>query len=95
MLGGRLNSSHLGFSSYGEEARPFYRLQTNATGIIFNNDDPYVVDGWVKRSPTDLTDTPSGPATGWWQLTEHRWLCLQIVTGVFTFRGGKGLTASF
>lgn len=55
---GELNSSHLGFSSQGEEAKPFYRLQTNATGIVFRNDDPYVVEGWVKRSPADLTDTP-------------------------------------
>ena len=55
---GELNSSHLGFSSSGEEARPFYRLQTNATGIIFSNDDPCVVEGWVKRSPADLTETP-------------------------------------
>jgi len=55
---GELNSSHLGFSSQGDEAKPFYRLQTNATGIIFSNDGPYVVEGWVKRSPADLTDTP-------------------------------------
>lgn len=58
---GELNSSHLGFSSYGEEAKPFYRLQTNATGIIFRNDDPFVVEGWLKRSPADLTDTPLKP----------------------------------
>ena len=55
---GELNSSHLGFSSSGEEARPFYRQQTNATGILFSKDDPYIVEGWVKRSPADLTDTP-------------------------------------
>ena len=58
---GELNSSHLGFSSQGEEAKPFYRLQTNETGILFRNDDPYVVEGWVKRSPADLTDTPLKP----------------------------------
>lgn len=58
---GELNSSHLGFSSQGDEAKPFYRLQTNATGIIFSSDDPYVVNGWVKRSPADLTDTPLRP----------------------------------
>jgi C-terminal processing protease CtpA/Prc len=55
---GELNSSHLGFSSQGEEARPYYRMQTNATGIIFREDNPFVVSGWVKRSPADLTDSP-------------------------------------
>ncbi len=55
---GELNSSHLGFSSMGDEARPYYRLQTNATGLLFNDDDPFVVRGWVSRSPVDLTDTP-------------------------------------
>jgi len=58
---GELNSSHLGFSSQGEEARPYYRMQTNATGIIFREDDPFVVKGWVPRSPADLTDTPLRP----------------------------------
>jgi Tol biopolymer transport system component/C-terminal processing protease CtpA/Prc len=55
---GELNSSHLGFNTQGEEARPYYRMQTNATGIIFREDDPFVVSGWVKSSPADLTDTP-------------------------------------
>ena len=55
---GELNSSHLGFSSQGDEARPYYRMQTNATGILFREDDPFVVSGWVKRSPADLTDSP-------------------------------------
>ena len=53
---GELNSSHLGFSSQGDEARPFYRLQTNATGILFSEDDPFVVTGWVRRSPVDILD---------------------------------------
>lgn len=58
---GELNSSHLGFSSQGEEAKPFFRLQSNATGLLFSDDDPYVVTGWVPRSPADLTDTPLKP----------------------------------
>jgi Tol biopolymer transport system component/C-terminal processing protease CtpA/Prc len=58
---GELNSSHLGFNTQGDEAKPFYRLQTNATGIIFRDDDPFIVKGWVKRSPADLTDTPLKP----------------------------------
>lgn len=58
---GELNSSHLGFSSQGDEAKTFYRLQTNATGIIFRDDEPFVVDRWVKKSPADLLDTPLKP----------------------------------
>ena len=48
---GELNSSHLGFTSQGDEAKPFYRLQTNATGILFREDEPFIVTGWVKKSP--------------------------------------------
>ena len=58
---GELNSSHLGFSSQGDEAKTFYRLQTNATGIIFREDEPFVVDRWVKKSPADLLDTSLKP----------------------------------
>ncbi len=58
---GELNSSHLGFTSQGVEAKPFYRLQTNATGILFSDRDPFEVTGWVDRSPADLTDTPLRP----------------------------------
>ena len=58
---GELNSSHLGFSSQGDEAKPFYRLQTNATGILFSEKDPFIVEGWVSRSPADLTDSPLKP----------------------------------
>ena len=55
---GELNSSHLGFTSQGDEAKTFYKLQTNATGIIFEEKNPYVVSRWVKKSPADLFDTP-------------------------------------
>ncbi len=55
---GELNSSHLGFNSWGDEAKAFYKLQTNATGILWSDKDPFVVAGWVKRSPVDLTDSP-------------------------------------
>ncbi len=54
---GELNSSHLGFSSQGEEAKPFYTLRTNATGILFSDEDPFTVTGWVKRSPVDILDS--------------------------------------
>ena len=54
---GELNSSHLGFTSQGDEAKPFYRLQTNGTGILFRVDEPFIVSGWVKKSPVDLLDS--------------------------------------
>lgn len=54
---GELNSSHLGFSTQGDEAKPFYTLRTNATGILFSDEDPFTVSGWVKRSPVDILDS--------------------------------------
>jgi len=58
---GELNSSHLGFSSQGDESKTFYRLQTNATGIVFSDEDPFVVKGWVKNSPVDILDNKLEP----------------------------------
>jgi len=58
---GELNSSHLGFSSQGDEAKTFYKMQTNATGIIFNENEPFMVERWVKKSPVDLLDSPLKP----------------------------------
>lgn len=50
---GELNASHLGFSSNGDENRPYYKSTTRFTGIMFSNDKPYVVDRVVRRSPAD------------------------------------------
>ena len=47
---GELNSSHLGFSSYGTEERKNLNYATNETGIIFSAGDPYKVDRVVARS---------------------------------------------
>ncbi|MBE0667680.1 MAG: PD40 domain-containing protein, partial [Bacteroidales bacterium] len=58
---GELNSSHLGFSSQGDEAKTFYKMQTNATGIIFSETEPFLVERWVKKSPVDLLDSPLKP----------------------------------
>ena len=55
---GELNSSHLGFSSYGGEVPgPQTRLQSMETGIIWNNENPYMVERIVKGSPADNIDT--------------------------------------
>lgn len=53
---GELNSSHLGFSSSGEEEKTFYNLKTAETGIVFDKNDPYKVDRIVPKSPLDITE---------------------------------------
>ena len=50
---GELNTSHVGFRSSGKEDDEYYGSRTLATGIIFSNDDPFVVDHIVSRSPAD------------------------------------------
>jgi C-terminal processing protease CtpA/Prc len=53
---GELNSSHQGFSTFGEdEALPF-KSATMETGIIFENSNPYLVKYTVKRSAADRKD---------------------------------------
>lgn len=47
---GELNSSHMGFNSYGAEERKNLNYVTNETGIVFSNEDPYKVDHVVARS---------------------------------------------
>ena len=47
---GELNSSHMGFSSYGNEERKNLNYVTNETGIVFSEDDPLKVDHVVARS---------------------------------------------
>lgn len=51
---GELNSSHLGFSSSGKEEQKVYQMRTWTSGIIFRNDDPWVVDYIVEDSPADV-----------------------------------------
>lgn len=53
---GELNSSHLGFNSAGAEERKPMQSVTNETGILFENDAPYVVKRIVKRSQADKAD---------------------------------------
>lgn len=53
---GELNSSHMGFNSTGDEEKLFYKNNSMATGILFDNEDPYKVSKLVKRSPADKLD---------------------------------------
>jgi len=50
---GELNSSHLGFYSYGEEEKTFFNMKTMNIGIIFDEQNPYKIDKIVKNSPAD------------------------------------------
>lgn len=51
---GEVNSSHTGFSSSGDEEEVFHGTVTQATGILFEPDDPYVVQRIVRHSPAWL-----------------------------------------
>lgn len=51
---GELNTSHFGFYSFGKEEELYHGTQTLATGIIFNNDNPYIVERIVSEGPTDV-----------------------------------------
>jgi C-terminal processing protease CtpA/Prc len=50
---GELNSSHQGFSSFGDDESVALQNQTMETGIIFENEDPYKVKHVARRSAAD------------------------------------------
>lgn len=50
---GELNTSHFGFYSNGDEEEVFYGSRTSATGILFNEQQPYIVSRVVARSAAD------------------------------------------
>ncbi|MGV8946988.1 MAG: S41 family peptidase [Lutibacter sp.] len=52
---GELNTSHFGFTSNGKEEEVYYGTKTLATGILFDNNNPYLVDRIVKQGPADVT----------------------------------------
>ena len=51
---GELNTSHFGFSSFGEENDIYHGTRTMETGLAFREDAPYVVDRVVQDGPLDL-----------------------------------------
>lgn len=53
---GELNSSHLGFYSSGDEEDVYYGSSTLATGILFDDENPYTVERIVDQSPAWQTD---------------------------------------
>lgn len=50
---GELNSSHLGFNSFGDEEKINLSFRTMETGILFNQQQPYTVAGIVNNSNAD------------------------------------------
>lgn len=52
---GELNSSHMGFNSFGAEERKSMTYVTNETGILFSNENPYQVERIVAKSSGALT----------------------------------------
>ncbi len=55
---GELNSSHYGFSTFGDDEKTFYKSTTAANGIVFEDENPYTVDHVVQNSCADLADNP-------------------------------------
>src|SRR3546814_17513136 len=53
---GELNSSHLGFNTGGSEERKDFSFVTNETGLLFDNVNPYKVDGVIPGSNAALKE---------------------------------------
>ncbi|MFL9481222.1 S41 family peptidase [Chitinophagaceae bacterium LWZ2-11] len=53
---GELNSSHQGFSSFGDEEKSILQYATMETGIIFDDKNPYKVKNVLERSAADNKD---------------------------------------
>jgi tricorn protease len=58
---GELNTSHIGFSSSGEEESVYHGTVSLATGILFDADRPYVVDRTVSNTPASHPDAGIQP----------------------------------
>lgn len=50
---GELNSSHMGFTSRGPEEKSFMNYATLECGIVYKDDQAFVVDRVAKRGPAD------------------------------------------
>jgi len=53
---GELNASHLDFRTSGDEQKTYYKQKTEASGIIFNNEQAFIVERFVNKSPVDVLD---------------------------------------
>ncbi|MCG8372127.1 MAG: S41 family peptidase, partial [Balneolales bacterium] len=51
---GELNSSHMGFTTFGDDEDEFHESVSLSTGIVFEKDNPYRVASIVSDGPTDV-----------------------------------------
>jgi tricorn protease len=51
---GELNTSHFGFNSRGKEENLYYGTQTLETGIIYDNNNPFIIERIISEGPTDV-----------------------------------------
>lgn len=58
---GELNGSHLDFRTHGDEQKTFYKYKSMETGIIFNENNPYLVKDFVHKSPMDILNNKVRP----------------------------------
>lgn len=58
---GELNSSHMGFSSRGNEERSYFNTSSLNLGMIFSNENPYEISKVVKESPADFAEKNIAP----------------------------------
>lgn len=52
---GELNSSHMGFNTFGEEEQEYHSSISISAGLVFENQDPYKVASVVKNSAADVS----------------------------------------
>jgi tricorn protease len=58
---GELNSSHMGFRSSGKEEKTFHSLKSMQTGLVFQDNNPYIVKTIITDSPVDKKDMDIKP----------------------------------
>ncbi|MCA6074305.1 S41 family peptidase [Fulvivirga sedimenti] len=51
---GELNTSHFGFNSFGKEEDTYFEFQSTSAGLLFRNDQPYVVEHIATDGPADM-----------------------------------------
>jgi tricorn protease len=52
---GELNSSHMGFNTFGDEENQYYSTLSMATGIIWEKDNPYQVFEIIETGPVHIS----------------------------------------
>ncbi len=53
---GELNSSHMGFSTFGTDERKQYNFVTNELGVVYDDKDPYKIAQIVTNGPASRKD---------------------------------------